>query len=84
MEIRIENGVTIIISGQKGKQPKHGYCGISYNPKSQIYKATHNYRRRKYTLGYSADKEELIAKKKEAEKHATIGDFLEWYSKLTK
>ena len=82
MEIRIENGVTIIMSGYKGQQPKHGYCGISYNPKTQTYKVLHTYKRRKYTLGYSKDKEELIARKKEAEKHATIGDFLDWYSKL--
>lgn len=82
METRIENGVTIIMTGYKGNQPKHGYTGISYNPKSKTYRAVHYYKRKKYSLGTSMDREELIARKKEAEKRATTGDFLQWYRKL--
>lgn len=82
MEIRIENGVTIIKSGYKGNVPKYGHYGISYNPKSQRYRAIQSYREKKYHLGYSLDKEELIARKKEAEEHICTGDFLEWYKTL--
>lgn len=82
METRIENGVTIIMTGYRGKQPKHGYNGISYNPNTKRYKAIQNYKRKKYTLGYSFDKDELIALKKEAETHTVDGTFLEWYKKL--
>lgn len=84
METRIENGVTIIMTGYKGNTPKHGYAGISYNPDSKKYRAIQTYRRKKYHLGYSLDKEELIAIKKEAEYHTVEGDFLEWYAKFTK
>ena len=82
MEIRIENGVTIIMTGYKGNQPKHGYVGITYNPDTKKYRAIQTYRRKKYHLGYSIDRDELIARKMEAEDHVVDGDFLEWYRTL--
>ena len=84
METRIENGVTIIMTGYMGSKPKYGYYGISYNPTSKRYRAIQTYRRKKYHLGYSLDKDELIEIKKEAEYHVVEGDFLEWYATLEK
>ena len=81
MEIRIENGVTIIKSGYS-TGPKYGCYGISFNPKSNRYRAIQTYKRKKYHLGYSLDIEELIERKKEAEKHVIDDSFLEWYKTL--
>ena len=81
MEIRIENGTTIISTGDAkgGKKNKNGYTGIHFDNRSQKYRAEINYKRKKYHLGYSLNVAELIDIRKEAEFHVKNGEFEDWY-----
>ncbi len=88
MNFRIENGVTVISTGDAkgGKKNMHGYVGINFDKKLKKYRAEINYKRKKYHLGYSLDIDELIAIRKEAEAHVKDGTFIDWlnYRKGTK
>lgn len=81
MKIRIENGITIISTGDKtgGKKNKNGYTGIHFDKRNQKYRAEINHKRKKYHLGYSLNIDELIEIRKEAEFHVKNGDFDSWY-----
>jgi len=81
LKIRIENGTTIISTGDAkgGKKNKNGYTGIHFDNRSQKYRAEISYKRKKYHLGYSLNVDELIEIRKEAEFHAKNGDFADWY-----
>lgn len=82
METRIENGITIISTGDAkgGKKNKNGYTGIHFDKRSQKHRAEINYKRKKYHLGYSTNIEDLIAIRKEAEFHVKNGQFIDWYT----
>ncbi len=81
LKIRIENGTTIISTGDAkgGKKNKHGYTGINFDKRLEKYRAEINYKRKKYHLGYSLNVDELIEIRKEAEFHVKNGDFEDWY-----
>ena len=81
LNIRIENGMTIISTGDAkgGKKNKHGYTGINYDNKNKKYRAEINYKRKKYHLGYSHSIDELVQIRKEAEYHVKSGEFEAWY-----
>ena len=82
MNYRIENGITIISTGDAkgGKKNKHGHVGINFDKRTQKHRAEINYQRKKYHLGYSLDIDELIAIRKEAEAHVKDGTFIEWFN----
>lgn len=82
MKIRIENGTTIISTGDAkgGKKNKHGYAGINFDKRLKKYRAEINYKTKKYHLGYSLNIDYLIAVRKEAEFHVKNGDFETWYN----
>ena len=81
LNIRIENGMTIISTGDAkgGKKNKNGYTGINYDKRNKKYRAEINYKRQKYHLGYSHSIDELIEIRKEAEYHVKSGEFEDWY-----
>ena len=82
MNFRIENGTTIISTGDAsgGKKNKHGYTGIHFDKRSGKYRAELNYKRKKYHLGYSDSIPELIEIRKEAKTHVKNGDFITWFN----
>lgn len=82
MKTKIENGITIISTGDAtgGKKNKNGYPGIHKYGRMNQYRAEINYKRKKYLLGYSEDVSELIELRKEAELHVKHGDFIDWYN----
>jgi len=81
LKIRIENGTTIISTGDAtgGKKNKHGCTGIQFDKRSQKHRAEISYNKKKYHLGYSTDIDELIAIRKEAEFHVKNGEFEAWF-----
>ena len=80
MKIKIENGVTIISTGDPigGKKNKHGHVGINFDKKLKKYRSEINFKRKKYFLGYFEDVNEAIEERKEADRHVKNGDFEEW------
>lgn len=82
LKTRIENGITIISTGDAkgGKKNKHGHPGINFDNKLKKYRAEINHKRKKYHLGYSLNIDELIERRKEAEAHVKSGDFITWYN----
>ena len=81
LKTRIENGVTIISTGDSkgGKKNKNGYTGIHFDKRNDKYRAEINYKTKKYHLGYSHSIDELIEVRKEAEHHVKSGEFEAWY-----
>ena len=81
MKTRIENGMTIISTGDAkgGKKNMHGHAGINFDKKLKKFRAEINHKRKKYHLGYSTNIDDLIAIRKEAEFHVKNGCFIEWY-----
>lgn len=84
MKIRIENGVTIISTGDAtgGKKNKNGYTGVHYYAPSDCFRADINYKCKKYSLGFSKDIIELANLRKEAEQAIKDGTFEEWFETL--
>lgn len=82
MKTRIENGITIISTGDAtgGKKNKNGYTGINYDKRNKKHRAEINYKKKKYHLGYSHDVNELILIRKEAEQHVKDGTFEQWHA----
>lgn len=81
MITRIENGVTVISTGDNGLvKNKNGYTGIHLNKRDGNYRVEINHKRKKYHLGFAATVEEAIPIRKEAELHVKHGDFIEWYN----
>lgn len=80
MKTRIENGITIISTGDPtgGIKNKNGHRGIHRDSRSGKLRAEINYKRKKYMLGLSNDIDELVAIRKEADIHVANGDFLDW------
>lgn len=64
------------------KRNKCGYVGITFFEKENHFRAKINYKRKSYHLGCSKNLEEVIALRKEAEKHVRKGDFEEWVQEL--
>ena len=81
LNTRIENGVTIISTGDSkgGKKNKNGYTGVHFDKRNNRYRAEINHKTKKYHLGYSDSIEELAEIRKEAEYHVKAGDFEDWY-----
>ena len=81
LKFRIENGITIISTGdaEGGKKNKHGHTGIYYNSRRDVLRAEITYKNKKYHLGYSNDIDALVLLRREAEIHVKNGSFLEWF-----
>ena len=84
MKIRIENGVTIISTGDAigGQKNKTGVTGVTYYEKGNKYRSELTYQHKKYLLGFFEKLEDAKAIRMEAEKQLEAGTFLEWHSKL--
>ena len=79
MEIRIENGKTIIsTNGQYGVlKNKHNYPGLSISERGG-YRTEIQVNKKKYYLGTRSTVEEAISLRKEAERYVEEGTFFEW------
>lgn len=86
MNTRIENGITIISTGDAvgGLKNKTGFRGITYYESQDRYKSELTYQYKKYLLGFFHTFEEAKKMRIEAEEHREAGDFIEWYSTLEK
>ena len=80
MKIKIEYGTTVISTGDAtgGIKNKNGHPGIHLDRSTGKYRAQIDYQRRRYHLGYSANIEDLIPIRQEADLHVKHGDFLDW------
>lgn len=86
MNVRIENGVTIISTGDAkgGQKNRTGHVGITYYEKQERYRSELTYRYKKYLLGFYTNINDAVAIRKEAERQKEKGTFLEWYNTLEK
>lgn len=86
MDVRIENGVTIISTGDAvgGLKNKTGYRGITYYEGKDKYRAEITFNRKRHLLGFYKNLEDAISIRKEAEKQKEKGTFSEWYTTLKK
>lgn len=86
MNVRIENGVTIISTGDAvgGLKNKTGHVGITYYEKQDRYRAELTYKYNKYLLGFYTNIDDAVAIRKEAERQKEKGNFMEWYNTLEK
>lgn len=86
MKVRIENGVTIISTGDAkgGLKNKTGHVGITYYEKQDRYRAELSIKRTKYLLGFYKNLDDAVAMRKEAERQKEKGTFLEWYKTIEK
>lgn len=86
MKIRIENGMTIISTGDAvgGTKNKHKQAGVSqqYTSSGIKYRAEIIYKHHKYFLGSFDTSEEAAQRRTEAEKQIKAGTFLEWFDDL--
>lgn len=86
MKIRIENGMTIISTGDAvgGTKNKHKQAGVSqqYTSSGIKYRAEIIYKHHKYFLGSFDTSEEAAQRRIEAEKQVKAGTYLEWYDNL--
>jgi len=55
-----------------------GYVGVTYDKSTKSWKAKIEFKKKRYYLGSSKNKEEAIEMRKEAEEHIH-GEFLKWY-----
>lgn len=81
MKIRIENGMTIISTGDAvgGKKNKtSGFQGVAYNPYHGMYRAEIYYKKQRYTLGMFEKVEDAVAIREQAKEHIKQGTFLDW------
>lgn len=86
MNIKIDNGVTIISTGDAtgGLKNKTGFRGITYYEKQDRYRSEMTFQYKKYLLGFFRGFEDAKKIRIEAEEHRESGDFLEWYGTLEK
>lgn len=87
MKIRIENGMTIISTGDPhgGQKNKYNQLGISlyYSSSGTVkYRAEITVSKRKYYLGLRDTLEEASALRQEADKQVESGTFAEWFRDL--
>lgn len=86
MKIRIENGMTIISTGDAvgGTKNKNNQTGVSLHHSSSgiKYRAEIIHNHRKYFLGLFETSEEAAQRRIEAEKQVKAGTYLEWYANL--
>lgn len=86
MKIRIENGMTIISTGDAvgGTKNKNNQAGVSQQHTSSgiKYRAEIIYKHHKYFLGSFGTSEEAAQRRTEAEKQVKAGTYLEWYANL--
>lgn len=85
MKITIENGVTIINTGDAigGLKNKNGYAGVHYLSKAGKYVAKIYIGKKPYTLGQYVNVNDAIAIRQEAERQKAAGSFLEWFETLS-
>ena len=86
MEIIIENGATIIKTGDAigGLKNKYNQTGVSKHiePNGKIkYRAVITFNKKVYYLGIRNTPEEASLLRLEAEKSLNNGNFIEWYEK---
>ena len=81
MKITIENGVTIINTGDAtgGIKNKSGHAGVVWLEDRQAYKAQIFINKKNYHLGQFTSIEDAIARRKEAEQHRAAGTFHDWF-----
>lgn len=84
--IKIENGVTIISTGDATGGPKNktGFRGITFYKNQGRYRSEITIKYKKYLLGFFLDIEDAKAIRLEAEKQKEAGTFHEWYETLEK
>lgn len=85
MKITIENGVTIINTGEAvgGVKNKHGHTGITFFRNLNKYRASiYVTRNERVHLGNFTNIEDAIAIYEEAEKHIADGTFYQWNETL--
>ena len=82
MKRRIENGVTILSTGDSkgGLKNKNGHTGIHFYKPNEKYRAEITHKKNKYHLGFFDDLESAIDKRKEAEMHVKNGNFIDWWN----
>ena len=81
MKITIENGVTIINTGDAsgGRKAVSGHTGVVWQKDRQSYRAEIYVKQKRYQLGQSENIEDMIALRKLADQHREAGTFEEWY-----
>ena len=86
MDVRIENGVTIISTGDAkgGLKNKTGHTGITYYKKLNRYRSELTLKHKKYLLGFYDNIDDAVAIRKEAERQREKGTFIEWYNTIEK
>lgn len=86
MKVKIENGMTVIYTGDAtgGLKNKTGCTGVTYYKKENRYRAELTIKRKKYLLGFFDNIEDARAIREEAERQRDAGTFLEWYGTLEK
>lgn len=86
MKIRIENGITIISTGDAtgGQKNKTGATGVTYYKDINRYRSELTYKYKKYLLGFFDNLEAAKQIREEAEAQRAAGNFLEWYATLEK
>ena len=86
MDVRIENGITIISTGDAvgGLKNKTGHRGITYYERKNKYRAEITLKHKKYLLGFYTNLEDAVAIRKEAERQKEKDTFVEWYNTLEK
>lgn len=86
MKIRIENGMTIISTGDAagGTKNKHNRTGVSQlkTASGMKYRAEIQYQKKKHLLKVCDTVEEAAYWRSEAEKQVEEGTFLEWFNAL--
>lgn len=84
MKISIENGVTIIDTGdaEGGIKTVSGHTGVVWQKGRNSYRAEIYIGKKRYHLGQSENIEDMIALRLEAEKHRKAGTFDTWFPTL--
>ena len=84
MKITIENGVTIINTGDPvgGRKAVSGHTGVVWMKDRQTYRAEIYIQGKRLQLGQSPIMEEMIALRKLADHHREAGTFNEWFEAL--
>lgn len=81
MKRRIENGVTIISTGDAvgGQKPKSGIHGVYFYKPNGMYKSDIDVNHKKYHIGFFQDKEMAGKARRVAEIRKADGTFLKWF-----
>lgn len=84
MKVYFEKGLTVINTGDPvgGCKNKNGCNGISYRKEANKYRASIQFKKKKYHLGDFDDIELAVAYYQEAKQQVDNNTFLEWHQTL--